>query len=181
MKFCFVFICQKGELELKSMLLAASLKENLRGDYELVAAIPQPKSVWGEISPLTKKLIKQFEIRTVDITNEIDVTYPIGNKLSCFGIQTDADKIVFLDSDIICMKPFSPEKHFKGQFCATPINQPWFNEWKQVYELFDLPYPTERFKAKFTNDQIWPCYNAGLIVVDNGLDFSCFCIIKLGK
>ncbi|RLD68597.1 MAG: hypothetical protein DRI95_02585, partial [Bacteroidetes bacterium] len=172
MKFCFVFICQKGELELKAMLLAASLKENLRGNYELVAAIPEPKSIWGEISPLTKKLISQFGIRTVGIKNEIDINYPIGNKLACFNIQTDADKIVFLDSDILCLKPFYPEEHFTAQFCATPINRHWFNEWKQVYELFDIPYPTERFRTKLTNEEILPCYNAGLIVVDNGLDFS---------
>ena len=171
-KFCFVFICQQGELEQKAMLLAASLKENLRCDYELVAAIPTPKSLWGEISPLTKKLMKQFEIRTENITNEIDVNYPIGNKVSCFKIQTDADKIVFLDSDILCMKPFSPDEYFTAQFCATPINKPWFNEWKHVYELFNIPYPTERFRTKFTNDEILPCYNAGLIVVDNGLNFS---------
>ncbi len=172
MKFCFVFICQKGELELKSMLLAASLKENLHGDYELVAAIPEPKSFWGEISPLTKKLIKQFEIRTVGIKNEIDVNYPIGNKLGCFKIPTDADKIVFLDSDMLCLKPFSPEEHFTEQFCASPINQPWFNEWKHVYELFNIPYPTERFLTKFTNEEILPSYNAGLFAVDNGLNFS---------
>lgn len=172
MKFSFVFICQKGKLELQSMLLAASLRENLRGDYELVAAIPGPKSLWGEISPLTKKLIGQFDVRVVGIENEIDTDYPIGNKLGCFNIQTDADKIVFLDSGILCLKPFSPVEHFTEQFCASPINQPWFNEWKQVYELFNLPYPTERFRAKLTNEEILPCYNTGLIAVDNGLNFS---------
>ncbi len=172
MKFCFVFICQQGELELKSMLLAATLKENLRGNYELVAAIPEPKSLWGEISPLTKRLIEQFEIRTEGIKNEIDINYPIGNKVSCFNIQTEADKIIFLDSDHICLKPFSPEEHFTEQFCASPINKHWFNEWKHVYELFDIPYPTERFRTKLTNEEILPCYNAGLIAVDNGLNFS---------
>ncbi len=172
MKFCFVFICQKGELELRSMLLAASLRENLRGNYEIVAAVPEPKSLWGEISPLTKKLIEQFEIRTASIYNEIDTNYPIGNKASCFNIQTDADKIVFLDSDVLCLKPFLPEEHFTEQFCASPINRPWFNEWKHAYELFNILYPTERFRAKLTNEEILPCYDAGLIAVDNGLDFS---------
>jgi hypothetical protein len=171
-KFCFVFICQKGELELKSMLLAASLRENLRGDYELVAAIPEPKSVWGEISPLTKKLLKLFDVRTENVKNEIDINYPIGNKVSCFNIKTDADKIVFLNSDIICLKPFSPDDHFTEQFCSTPINKPWFNEWKQVYELFNMPYPKERFRTRLTNEKIWPCYNTGLIAVDNDLKFS---------
>jgi len=69
MKYCFVFICQQGELEIKSMLLAASLKENLQCDYELVSAIPQPESRWGKISENAEKLIDQLGIRKVTIEN----------------------------------------------------------------------------------------------------------------
>lgn len=172
MKFCFVFVCQQGELEIKSMLLAASLRENLRGDYELVAAIPKPKSHWGKISELTKKIIKQLDIRVENIENEIDINYPIGNKVSCFNIKTDADKIVFVDSDIVCMRPFLSEEHFTEQFCAKPVDQHWFNEWRHIYELFNLPYPTERFHTTINKETILPYFNAGLIVADNDINFS---------
>ncbi len=172
MKFCFVFICQKGELELKSMLLATSLRENIRGDYELVAAVPEPKSKWGEISAVTKKMIKQLDIRIENIRNEVDINYPIGNKVSCFKVKTNADKIIFLDSDIICMKPFLPKEHFNEQFCAKPVDKHWFNEWKHVYELFEIPYPKERFETTIDKKKILPYFNAGLIVVDNNIKFS---------
>ena len=39
-EICFVFVCQQGELELKALLLALSLKRHLRFHAELVAAVP---------------------------------------------------------------------------------------------------------------------------------------------
>ena len=126
MKYCFVFVCQQGELEIKSMLLAASLKENLRCNYELIAAIPQPESRWGKISENTEKLIKKLGIRKVEIENQIDLNYPIGNKVSCFGIESGADKIIFLDSDILCVRNFNPEKYLIHSFNAKPADLPTF-------------------------------------------------------
>ena len=41
-RYCFVFVCQQGDLELKARLLAASLRHFLRCDFELVAALPTP-------------------------------------------------------------------------------------------------------------------------------------------
>jgi len=40
-KYCFVFVCQPGELEIKSMLLAASLRFQHGNEIELVAALPE--------------------------------------------------------------------------------------------------------------------------------------------
>jgi hypothetical protein len=51
MKYCFVFICQQGELEIKASLLAASLHRYLQCDHELVAAIPRPMN--GGANPQT--------------------------------------------------------------------------------------------------------------------------------
>jgi hypothetical protein len=109
LKWSFVFVCQAGELEIKSMLLATSLQRFLRCNYELVAAIPQPTSQWGQISASTQALMQTLGVRSVPITNSIDLNYPIGNKVACLGIESSADKIVFLDSDILCLREFSPQ------------------------------------------------------------------------
>ena len=71
MKYCFIFVCQQGNLELKSMLLAASLKYYLRCDYECVAAIPQPATQWGTVSEDTLVFMHDLGVRTVPITNPI--------------------------------------------------------------------------------------------------------------
>lgn len=172
MKYCFVFICQQGELEIASMLLAASLKENLKCDYELVAAIPQPELRWGKISATSEKLIKQLGVRKVFIENKINLNYPIGNKVSCFGIETDADKIIFLDSDILCVSQFDPEKHFINSLNAKPADLATFRNWKPVYDLFDFDLPKERVISTTTNEKMYPYFNAGMIAIDNIKEFS---------
>ena len=129
-KYGFVFICQQGELEIKSMLLATSLKRYLRCEYELVAAIPEPATRWGSISKNTLDLIQTLGVRTAPVINRINENYPIGNKVACLGIETQAEKIVFLDSDILCLREFAPE--FNAPFHAKPdeklsfFSQAWF-------------------------------------------------------
>ncbi|MEK8018244.1 MAG: sulfotransferase [Candidatus Parabeggiatoa sp.] len=174
MKYCFVFVCQQGQLEIKSMLLAASLKRYLRCDYELVAAIPQPASRWGTLSEDTQTLMQILGIRSVPITNEIDENYPIGNKVACLGIETSAEKIVFLDSDILCLREFSPQ--FAAPFSAKPADLNLFladpSIWQQVYDLFELPLPLQRVVASTSGELMLPYFNAGVIAVQNDIGFK---------
>lgn len=181
-KWSFVFVCQAGELEIKSMLLAASLQQFLRGDYELVAAIPQPVSQWGQISTSTQALMSTLNIRSVPITNPIDPNYPIGNKIACLGIESSADKIVFLDSDILCLREFSPQnqcelaENFYAPFAAKPADLATFTRdiqlWQQIYDLFDLPLPQWRVIATVSRELMLPYFNAGVIAIANGMDFA---------
>jgi len=170
MKYCFIFVCQQGELEIKSMLLAASLKRYLRCEYKLVAAIPQPVSRWGTISDDTQALMQTLRIRSVPITNNIDENYPIGNKVACLGIETSADKIVFLDSDILCLREFSPQ--FEAPFNAKPTDLATFTDWQPVYDLFQLPLPDWRMISTTSGDLMLPYFNAGVIAIQNGLGFG---------
>lgn len=182
MKWSFVFICQAGELEIKSMLLAASLKHFLRCDYECVAAIPQPVSQWGQISASTQALMQTLGVRSVPITNPIDLNYPIGNKVACLGIESTADKIVFLDSDILCLREFSPKTQrelaeiFQAPFAAKPADLATFTRdaqsWQPVYELFQLPLPQWRVIATVSGELMLPYFNAGVIALSNGINFA---------
>ena len=173
-KYCFVFICQQGELEIKSMLLATSLKRYLRCEYELVAAIPEPTSRWGSISKNTLDLIQTLGVRTAPVINRIDENYPIGNKVACLGIETQAEKIVFLDSDILCLREFAPE--FDAPFHAKPADLATFtdniSQWQPVYDLCQLSLPTERVISSTSGQLMLPYFNAGVIAVQNGLGFA---------
>lgn len=176
MKYCFVFVCQSGELEIKSMLLAASLRHYLRGDYECVAAIPQPVSRWGTLSEPTLTLMQILKIRSVSITNRIDADYPIGNKVSGLSIDTPAEKIIFLDSDILCLRQFSPETTFTAPFNAKPADLATFTSanalWQPIYDLFKLPLPNRRVISSVSGELMLPYFNAGVIAIQNGLDFG---------
>ena len=98
MRYCFVFVCQQGELELKALLLAASLRRFLSVEHELAAALPQPESQWGCPSERTLALLAGWGVRTLPITNPFGQDYPIGNKLACRN-RNRRDKM-FLDSDM---------------------------------------------------------------------------------
>src|SRR5829696_3659607 len=92
--YAFVFVCQAGGLENKSLLLAASLKRHLRCDYELIAAVPAPAERWGTLSHDTEGLLKEFGVRVEPVTNDVDPDYPIGNKVACMRLATRADRLV---------------------------------------------------------------------------------------
>ncbi|MET0569490.1 MAG: hypothetical protein ABWZ74_10475, partial [Hyphomicrobiaceae bacterium] len=99
----FVFVCQAGEWEVKAALLAASLRRQYGDDIELIAAIPQPREIWGTVAPVTTALLEQLRVRHVPITNPIDTAFAHANKIACLGVETAAAKIVFLDSDMLCL------------------------------------------------------------------------------
>lgn len=175
MKYSFVFICQQGELEIKSILLAASLKRFLRCDHELVAALPQPESRWGKPADATLHLLASLGVRQARITNPVDDGYPIGNKLACLNIETTADKIVFLDSDMLCLREFPHLPRFEQAFNAKPADLHTFGsvpgEWALVYASLGLDLPTVPVLATVSGQTMSPYFNAGMIAVrrDAGL------------
>lgn len=171
MKYCFVFICQQGELEIKSVLLAASLKRYT--SHECIAAIPQPWERWGSPSAETLDFLAQLGVRTVFIENKINDDYPIGNKVSCLGISTNADKLIFLDSDILCLRPFSGDKRFSDfDFNAKPADLATYSDWSPVYETFNLNLPERRVLSTVSGELMLPYFNAGFIAVSSKIAFA---------
>lgn len=174
MNFALTFVCQAGELEIKSLLLALSLKRHLVGDYECIAAIPHPPSQWGTVSPTTLQLFQTLGIRTVPITNPIHNNYPIGHKIACLGITTTAKKLIFLDSDLLCLRPFPLS--FPAPFSAKPADLATFTydliAWQRMYQLFKLEFPRWRTLSSVTGELMIPYFNAGMIVIDNHLNFA---------
>ena len=174
-EYCFTFVCQSGELEIESMLLASSLRLQMGEDIDLVACIPQPESVWGALSATTLALLDELHIRQAPIRNPIDPSYPIGNKLGCLGVATTAARTIFLDSDIICLKAL-PHGAFSAPFSAVPAFDvtwpPNANDWKPLYEAFDLPLPARRLLTPVSGKYMWPYFNAGVIGVESNTEFS---------
>jgi hypothetical protein len=181
MRYSFVFVCQQGSLEVKSMLLAASLKRQVGCDHELVAALPVPRERWGQPAASTLAFLERLGTRLVPITNGIDLDYPIGNKVSCLGIATDADVRIFLDSDILCLQPFcglgAPGvSEMPAQFCAVPADMDQFGAsdaiWALIYGSQNLTLPAERMRATVSGQMMLPYFNAGFIAVDSRIDFA---------
>jgi hypothetical protein len=175
-RFCFVFVCQAGELEIKALLLAASLKRFLQCDYELVAAVPGPSDIWGELSSLTIETLSRLGVRFETIVNPIDVSYPIGNKLACLSIATSAEKIVFLDSDILCMRDFHDSVAFDVAFAAKPADLRTFSAsrdaWAPLYASVGVDVPTRLVPTTVSGEFGLPYFNSGAVFVDVSADLG---------
>ena len=127
MRFTITFICQRGELEAKAVLLAASLRRQLVAPVDLVACLPMPETVWGRPSRATLRALEALGVATVPVGNPIGDAYPIGNKIACLSapLTTSApatDRIVFLDSDILCTAPLDPGHELAAAFSVKPVD-----------------------------------------------------------
>ncbi|MFH0944624.1 MAG: sulfotransferase, partial [Planctomycetota bacterium] len=173
---CFVFICQAGPLELQAMLLAASLKRFLKCRHELVAALPVPEGRWGSVRQKTLCQLAHLGVRTHAVRNEVDPGYPIGNKVACLAIPTDCDKIVFIDSDMLCLREFHHDERFRTEFNAKPVDRLYFgkheSDWEPVYRAVGLPMPKIRLRCTFSGESTLPYFNAGFVAVRDGFEFS---------
>lgn len=169
MRYAFIFICQRGALELKALLLAASLRRFLRVDHELVAAVPAPEAVWGRPADATLALLARWGVRCVPVVNPIGPEYPIGNKLACLDVPTDADKVVFLDSDMLCLREFGHMPRFERAFNAKPADFATYAAdaaaWSQAYASVGISAATTRMAATVSGELMPPYFNAGFIAV----------------
>ena len=80
-----VFVCQKGELELKALLLAWSLRKTHGASINLIAACPEYKD-WSDLSALTLSALKELSVDIKKFTPTFGSDYPIGNKISALGL-----------------------------------------------------------------------------------------------
>jgi hypothetical protein len=169
-RYAFVFVCQAGELEIKALLLAASLKRFLRCDFELIAALPTPASIWGELTAETRELLQQLGVRIEPIVNPIDPDYKIGNKLACFDVPTRADRIVFLDSDILCLRDFGEPDCLRVPFAAKPADLRTFaagaDAWQPLYAAAGVELPHLRLPTTVSGEFGLAYFNSGVIFAD---------------
>jgi hypothetical protein len=169
-RHAFVFVCQAGELEIKALLLAASLKRFLRCDFELIAALPTPASTWGELAPETRALLQVLGVRIEPIVNPIDPDYRIGNKLACFDVPTRAERIVFLDSDILCLRDFGEPDSLRVPFAAKPADLRTFaagaEAWQPLYAAAGVELPQLRLPTTVSGEFGLAYFNSGVIFAD---------------
>jgi hypothetical protein len=175
-KCCVTFICQSGELELKALLLASSLRlNNPDNKVELVAAIPDPV-VWGELSDPCKLLLLQLNVRQQVVPSPWGEAYPIGNKIAAMGVPTQAPVTLLLDSDILCLRSFDYADFVSQELAAKPADFNTFKDlgaqWQLAYEQFNLARPEQRVMSTVGQEIIWPYFNAGVVAVKNGPEFS---------
>lgn len=174
--FAIVFVCQPGDLEIKSLLLAASLRRHCGNSVELIAAIPEAAAGSATLGAPTLAMMDTMGVRRMPIRNEIDPNYPIGNKVSALRLGTSCDRLVFLDSDMICTSPFADSPWFDLPLALTPADGHTFAGseavWRQIYDLFGLTPWTLCTRTRVTGEVVAPYFNAGFLAVDPAAGFG---------
>src|SRR5262249_26284584 len=80
-----------------------------------------------------------------------------------------ADVRIFLDTDILCLRPFDGAPQFAAPFCAKPADVDTFAAedavWELIYGSQDLSLPTERIRSTVSRQLMLPYFNAGFVAV----------------
>jgi hypothetical protein len=178
MQFAFAFVCQSGELQIKALLLAASLRKYWPATVELIACVPEDAH-FGEISESCKRNLDDLEVRFPRVANPIGTDYAIGNKLLCLDVETQADRILFLDSDILALTTVTEQDlvdSFGEGFVAKPADLPTFqvdqDKWQLVYRACGAVMPDITVTATTSGELMAPYFNAGVIAVKANSGFG---------
>jgi hypothetical protein len=154
---------------------------NSRDRAELIALVPGPTSITGEVRSETIACLENLGVRIVRRDNEyLKSCNPIRmidwftNKMTCIEIETDAHTVVFLDSDQICHSPVNSESLFAVAFTARKVGYAGAKAteglWSRIAEVCEFSLPAARFRIHTPPEHggdifVPPLFNAGLIAV----------------
>ena len=117
----------------------------------------------------TRGMLREWGVRVVEVTNDIDPNYPIGNKVSCMRVATDADRIVFVDSDVVLVRDFVDVSRLSGAFAAKPADLAHaigMLQWRRMYAACGAKSPEGRVVSTLFGQTLLPYFNAGFIAAD---------------
>lgn len=161
-----VFVCQRGELEIKAVLLAWSLRRFLGQDVNLIAACPQFLD-WGDLSGNTKAMLNALGVQLASFIPAFGERYPIGNKISALALLPEGQSGCFIDSDILCLSPWSLTDDLEEHTTlAKPADMgTWGSDsaWQALYSACEITLPERRVRLTVTGQLSSPYFNAGFV------------------
>ena len=163
---------------MKGLLLAVSLRKHWPATIDLVACVPA-NSEFRRLSTTAARTLDVLGVRLASVFNPIGADYPIANKMLCLDVQTDANRIIFLDSDILALANTSEQELgaiFGTGFVAKAADVASFNGdrfmWQYIYRTCASTMPNFEVVATTSGEFMPPYFNAGVIAVDAKSGFS---------
>lgn len=160
------FVCQKGRLEVQSMMLAASLRGKLPQNTLVKVGIPLPERVFSEPDKRTLDFFESLSIEPVVFTNAIlkdENIYPgdhhmFANKIFLLKEMSNvAEQVLFIDSDHIAYAPFHTSPWGNVMISMRSANGwthvstmvPWQ---KPLFEKANIDFPNAEVAWRDPND-----------------------------
>jgi hypothetical protein len=168
--FCFALICEPGELEIKSAILAFSLNKVYHNLTKVFVLIPRHRK--EQIAPSTYTIFEQLSVNCCFFDNHITSEKqnvarfdPMSNKFFGIGQLDYNGDIVFLDSDMICLDKISPEI-LDFPLSVKPADYGLRANWKAIYSKVEIPFPKRTSKSTVDAVEEPGYYNTGMIIIN---------------
>ena len=120
-----------------------------------------------EPDTLIKNILEKIQVQ-IRINEGFDNKYPFANAINILeeGIKEDVDVIVMLDTDIVISHDFT-ESLSKQKILAKPEDSDPFtlDEWQQLFDYFQLPFPQKHFQTSCTGQETIPYFNGGVVII----------------
>jgi hypothetical protein len=164
------FVADGARLEWQSWLLAASLARAHDGQKGVHFFAYMGEDWLPQVSPVTLSIyrIAGVELRALPKSPGWAKPYPHGNKIVAATDNRGPGCGLFLDTDMVCLKPLTDLRALSvGQIAAAPEGRATWgtnDRWARAYDHFALPFPDARIRLlRDTQDDHVPYFNAGLV------------------
>jgi len=117
----------------------------------------------SSIKEILNKL--QVQIRLID---PIDNRQSFGNKIRILeeAIKEDVDVIVMLDTDVVIARDFSQFLGTQKIMIKPEDSDPFtLSDWQELFDLFKLQLPPERFQTSCSGQETIPYFNGGVMII----------------
>ena len=104
----------------------------------------------------------------IQIAESLNKNYPYENALLVLqeGIKENVDVIVMLDSDVVIAKDFSSFLSDSKILIKPEDRDPFtLDEWKELFNLFNVPFPKERVYTSCFRQETIPYFNIGVVII----------------
>lgn len=171
-----VFVVHAGELEIKSAVLAASLRKRFGFSMDIIAACPSGKADWGVPSDASRRLYERLGIPLLPMDSPFGPEYPIGNKFSALALGPAVGHTLFLDSDMICVDAFEADMLCRFDAALKPADMALVAKqndyWQRIYAHAGSALPGDRVVTTCSGEAMPAYYNAGFILVRDARRFA---------
>lgn len=166
-----VFICQPGELEIKSLLLAFSLRQY----HQNIAHVFIPERLLRGINKQSIRLFGNLRIEVKCFSNPYLGSLkrmlpgdPMSNKFYALQQLETNRAVLFLDSDTLLLKEL-PDFTGKPDLAMKPADAAPGVNWQGLFAQRGLVLPAERVFTTITLESVVPYYNSGVLWIRPGL------------
>ncbi len=166
-----LFVADGPRLERQGWFLAVSLARAHSGDGMPSLLAYVPRSRIGDVAPLTRDLFEACGVALRPLPDPPDWRrpYPHGNKIVAARDLRDTDRAVFLDTDMVCLRPLDALADLPADTVAAAPEgvATWGgndDRWPRAYAHFGLPMPETRIRLlRGRRREFVPYFNAGLV------------------